>query len=268
MTGRIWLPLTVLAILGNASGCITAGYDGAKLAREAGPKCHVPLENRNEVYLFVMGGNNPRELMALDKFRQGVNAGGFAKVSTGSAVYLAWMSDEMKRIHREDPNAVFIIAGLDSSAAQGVKLCEKAIDAGIPIEGMVIVDASDKTPRPQRRVKTLIVGTSPVNLADPSVNSLVVTPGQLGLPAEQRTISEVVELLNEIAIQLPQLPSNEPVSEWTYPLARDVQISLEPRMGSEWDFLFDEPGGVTRAIDEPLPPRSTPPFPGSTTAVK
>ena len=268
MTGRIWFQLGVLAILGNASGCITAGYDGAKLAREAGPACHVPVENRNEVYLFVLGGNNPREVMALDKFRQGINAGGFAKVATGPSVYSAWMSGEIKRIHNEDPHAVFVIAGLDSSAALAVRLCEKAVDSGIPVEGMVIVDAADKTPKPMRRVRTLIVGTSTAHLADPSVSSLVLAPGQLGLPAEQRTISEVVELLNEIAIQIPQLPSNETSTERNYPLARDVQISLEPRMSSEWDFLFDQPGGVTRAIDEPLPPRATALAPGTTTAAK
>jgi hypothetical protein len=257
MTGRTWLLSCVAATIFGASGCITPGYDGAKLARNAGPSCDIPLGQRNEVFVFVIGGNNPVEMMALDKFRQGLNANGFANVATGPSIYSGWMASEMKRIHEEKPNAVFAIAGLESAAGDAARVSEKANAEGIPIRGLVIVDATGKTPVPRRGLRTLMVGTSHINSANPGVESLVITnPGQLGLSAEYKTIDQVVQLLKEIALENPTPPNVESVSDSVYPFAPDVQISLEFKDSSEWEFMFDKPGGMTRGIDEPLQLRS------------
>jgi hypothetical protein len=269
MTGRIWLISCVAATIFSASGCITDGYDSAKLARNAGPTCDIPLAHRNQVYVFVMGGNNPVEMLALDKFRQGLSAQGFAKVATGPSIYSWWMASELRRIHSEEPTAVFVIAGLDSSASLAVKMSEKASDEGIPIREVVIVDPTGKTPTPQGGLRTLMIGTSYGIRGNSSVESLVITvPGQYGLSADTRTIDRVVQLLNEVAIENPPPAHKDTTSGWAYPLAPDVAISLESKPNSEWDFMFDRPGGMTRAIDEPLPPRAPTPASGNNTAVK
>ena len=257
MIGKTWLWAGVAAIL--SGGCIAPGYEGVKLAREAGPTCHVPQAERNQVYLFAVTGNTPAETQALDKFCDGISAGGYAKVASGPSVYAGWMLDEMRRIHRENTRAVFVVAGLDSAAALGVKMVEKALAVGIPIQGVVVVDAKDRTPPPNYGIPTLMVGTGAAAPGRWNVESLAVpAPGKLGLPAEIRTIEQVVQLLNEIAIHNPA-PS-PPISEGevAYPFAADVLLTVEPKTDSEWSFLFDQPGGVTRAIDEPLPPRTTP----------
>ncbi len=269
MTGRIWLFSGVAATIFSASGCITDGYESAKLARDAGPSCDIPLAHRNQVYVFVMGGNNPVEMLALDKFRRGLSAQGFAKVATGPSIYSSWMASELRRIHSEEPTAVFVIAGLDSSASLAVKMSEKASDEGIPIREVVIVDPTGKTPTPRGGLRTLMVGTSYGIRGNSSAETLVITvPGQLGLSADSRTIDRVVQLLNEIAIENPPPAHKEADSGWAYPLAPDVPITLESKPDSEWDFMFDRPGGVTRAIDEPLPPRTPTPATGNNTAGK
>lgn len=269
MTGRIWLLSGVVATILSSSGCITAGYDGARLAREAGPSCDIPVALREQVYVFAIGGNNPLEMMALDKFREGINAQGYAKVATGPVIYYWWMASEMRRIHSENPNAVFVVAGLDSFASVAVNLSEKASEEGIPVRGVVIVDASGKTPGPRGGLKTLMVGTGYGINADSSNETLVITvPQPLGLSGDSRTIDRVVQLLNEVAIGNPTPPVIEDHSNWSYRMAPDSFISLEARPDSEWDYMFDRPGGVTRPIDEPLPPRTPTPTNGTNTAAK
>jgi hypothetical protein len=269
MTGRNWLLSGIVATMIMTSGCITPGFEGARLAQEAGPTCDVPLANRNQVYVFVVGGNNPLEIMALDKFREGINSQGYAKVATGPSIYYLWMASELRRIHKEEPNAVFVIAGLDSSASTAAKLSEKAASEGIPIAGVVIVDPTGTTPKPQCGGRTLMVGATYSILTNSADESLVITaPGELGLAAEPRTIAEVAEMLNEIAVHNPTPPTYEPPSESSYPFAPDVLTTVEPKQNSEWSFLFDRPAGVTRAMNDPLPPKTQALTPGSSTASK
>jgi hypothetical protein len=262
MTGRAPLSLGVLAIILGSTGCITAGYDGARLARDAGPSCETPVANREQVYVFVLGGVNPVELAALDKFREGLNSRGFSKVATGPLPYYPWMVSELRRIHKENANAVFVIAGLDSSAGAAVKLSEKAESEGIPVRAVVIVDPSGKTEEPKTGVRTLNIGSS-YAIQQPKANTetvVITTAGNLGLSAETRTLTEVARLLNEIAItNLPPIKT-EVVSDCVYPFAPDVELVTEPRFDGEWSYMFDQPGGMIRPIDEPLDIRLTAPL--------
>jgi hypothetical protein len=269
MTGRNWLLLGALATLFGNSGCIMPGYEGAKLAREAGPSCEVPISERNQLYVFVVGGNNPLEMLALDKFRTGLNSQGFAKVASGPSPYAIWMIWEMRRIHAEDPNAVFVIAGLESCAPTAVKLSEKALQEGLPVEGVAIIDSSGKTSNPAGNLRTLIVTTGYGIRVNAGVEALVVTaPGPLGLAADSRTIDRVVMLLKEVALANPAPPPPPSDTELVYYYARTVPFSRDIRENSEWSFLFDRPGGQTPAINEPLPTRPVPPAINANTAAK
>lgn len=239
MAGRNWLLLGIAASVLGGPGCISAGYKGARLAREAGPECDIPLTQRNQVYVFVIGGNNPLESSALDRFREGLNAQGFAKVATGPSIYSSWMASEMRRIHSEQPTAVFVIAGLDDSAPAAVKLSEKAAAEGLPVHGVVIADPTGKTSGPRGGLRTLFLQSS-----SPRTDNT----------ARDERLSEVVQLLNDVALRSP-LPFDNSIKESTYPFATDTLISVEPKQDSEWDFMFDRVGSTTRGIADPLPPR-------------
>lgn len=254
MIGRTGWMACVLAILGT-SGCIAPSYEGVRIAREAGPSCDVLLECRNEVFVFVLGGYTPNEMEAMDKFQEGLNAGGYSKISTAQPIYASWMAGEMRRIHGEDRRAVFVIVGLDSAAASGVKLSEKMMAEGIPVQGVVVVDAKGRTQPPTAHVRTLMVSGGSDG-AEGGASIVVPNPGSPGLPAEIKTIEGVGRLLKDVAMAIPVLPIPAANSDWAYPFAGDVLITAEPRNDSEWSFLFDQPGGMTRAIDEPLPPRA------------
>jgi hypothetical protein len=271
MAGRIWLLWSALAISISSSGCITEGYEGLKLANDAAIKSDIPINRRNLVYVFVLGGDNPFD-SGIDDFRRGLNAQGYAKVATAPSIYYWWMADEMKRIHKENPNAAFVIAGLDSSASLAKKLSDKVSAEGVPIDALVIVDPSGKTPSPRAGLRTFMVSAGYGITANVDAESLVITnPGERGLSGDQRTIVGVAQVLDEIALQ-NALPGKEEVaSDWAYPFGVNSPISAEPKnQDSEWSFMFDRPGGVTRAIDDPVPILTLPgtPSPAETTTRK
>jgi hypothetical protein len=268
MARRIWLLWGALAITTTASGCITQGYEGLKLAYDAGINSEIPVNRRNLVYIFVLGGDNPFD-SGIDGFRRGLNAQGYGKVATAPSIYYWWMADEMKRIHKENPNAVFVIAGLDSSASLAQKLSDKVSAEGVPVDGLVIVDPSGKTPSPRRGLRTIMVSTGFGITSNVDVESLVITtPGEHGLSGDQRTIVGVAQLLDEIALQ-NALPGKEEASAWVYPFAVESPFSVNPKPDSEWSFMFDRPGGATRAIEDPVPiltqPGTSPATPGTST---
>jgi hypothetical protein len=269
MTGRNWLLSGIAATIFSAAGCIIPGYDGARLSQQAGPGCDIPLTQRNQVYVFVVGGDNPLESASVDQFREGLNAQGFANVATGPSIYFFWMSSEMRRIHKEIPNAVFVIAGLDWSVPVAVKLSEKAAKEGLPVFAVVIDDPTGKTAGPQGGLRTLFIGAKIKCNPDSSPDSIgVESIDQKSSGSGRHEITEVVQLLNEIAIKNPLPFNNEAVSDWEYPYATDTQITVAPKPGSQWNFMFDRVGGVTRSIADPAPQPSPAPSTGNNTAGK
>src|SRR5262245_32787883 len=114
MGGQRWLLAGVLASVVAGSGCVSCGSNGYGLAHDAGPTCDLPECQRNQVYLFAVGGMNPAAALALDNLRLKLNEQGFAKVATGQTVNTGWMAGEMRRIHAENPEAVFVILGAES----------------------------------------------------------------------------------------------------------------------------------------------------------
>ena len=51
---------------------------------------------------------------------------------------------------------------------------------------------------------------------------------------------------------IPQ-PITEEVKAWSYPHAAPLRPEVDPGRDMEWDYLFDQPGGMTRAIGAGIP---------------
>ena len=90
-TGVNWAAVVLLA----GPGCVCCGDKGYAIANETGAQCEVPVCQRNQVYVFAVGGMNPAAVMALDSFREDLNRQGFAKVGTGQSIHAWWMARQM-----------------------------------------------------------------------------------------------------------------------------------------------------------------------------
>ncbi len=264
MTGKRWLVAAVVATVLAVSGCATCGSTGYGLAEQAGPNCEVPTAQRNQVYVFAVSSLNPASVLALDKFREEVNKQGFAKVASGQIIHTSWMASEMQRIHKEQPDAVFVIVGTDSGGTTAVTLAEKVQAVGVPVTAFVLIDAEGKTPLPNLGMRTLWVGGYGLGIVAGVESVTVADAGRYTLASNSETVSAVAKLLNEIAVATPQ-PVVEEVAAFSYPHAPPARPIVEVGRDLEWNFLFDQPGGQTRAINDgetvmvakPTPPTNT-----------
>src|SRR5437868_15108129 len=120
MTGKTWLLAGVAATLLAGSGCVSCGYDSCGRAYERGPDCDTPTCQRDQVYVFAVGGMNPAAMLALESLREELNRQGFAKVGTGQVIHTWWMARQMREIRAHDPDAAFGILGSESGAPAAV----------------------------------------------------------------------------------------------------------------------------------------------------
>ena len=233
------------------SGCETCGSRGFGRAYEAGPNCEVPTCQRNQVYVYAVSGMNPADAWGVDKLREELNKQGFSKVSCGQSLLAFTFASEMRHIHAENPDAVFVIIGSASAAPTAKKLAENAVADGLQVAAFVLLDRDGRTAMPNLGVRTLAIGG--YGTATPAAGETVVVAntGRYTLASDVRTVDTVTKLLNEVAWTIPQTVELE--TEWSYPHTPPARPMLDTGPYVDWSFLFDEPGGMTRAIDEGVP---------------
>jgi hypothetical protein len=117
-----------------------------------------------------------------------------------------------------------------------VRLADRALEDGLPVGAVVLIDPEAKARPPKSGVRTL-------TLASPDAG-------------------EISNLLNEIAATTPPRVI-EDATEWHYKHAPAPRPTLDPARAPEWAYLFDRPGGNTRPLNEldrvlPTQPAITP----------
>jgi hypothetical protein len=171
---------------------------------------------------------------------------------------------EIVRLHREDPDAHFVVVGFVNGADPGCKLVDKVGGYGICVDLLVRLDSNligkDEGDRPAnaRKVITIVASDDKEKRApaDDAEEMYVASTGPFG-PA---THSGTLELLaRELARLAGSIPAVEDVPVHTFPRHEPtprpvltVQAKHEP---DEWDFL--EPVSVERR--QPLPTMVLPP---------
>lgn len=253
MTRRRWALAGVVAILLAGSGCVSCGHRGYRVAREVGAECELPACQRNHVYVFAVSSLNPVSVMALDALAEELNRRGFAKVATGQTVHTGWMAREMRRIHKDEPDAVFVVLGFESGTPAAVRLAEKAQAEGLPVGGLVVIDSEGKTPPPASAVRTLAIGNVQGMPSSESVESVVVPDAATyGLATDSRTVKATARLLGDLAAAVP-MPVVVEAAEWDYPHAPPMRPAGDPSKAPEWTFLFDQFARVNRPAPTPTP---------------
>ena len=269
MKGKTWLLAVVAIVILTGPGCICCGNGSYSAAREVGADCTEPTSQRNQVYLFAVGGMNPASVAALGSLREELNRQGFAKVGTGQVVHEWWMARQMREIHSQEPEAVFVVLGSDSGCPTAARLAEKARSQGLPLAAVVFLDAegSATVGNPAFSVRTVALGrvvTRPFGVESVDLPDA----GTYTLPTDPRVVAAVTQVLTEVAQATPP-PTVEHVSDWWYQDAPPARPLVELRDDHRWAFLFDAPGTVPAPIVESHPSAVEPPaYPGYTSVVR
>jgi hypothetical protein len=194
---------------------------------------------------------NPAGVIALNQLREELNKQGYAKVASGQTIHESSMASQMREINKDNPEAMFVILGSEAGAPVAARLAQAALADGLPLAAFVLIDADGKTQIPDLGVRVLAVGG--YSSTSSSVEAISVPDvRRFALPADPRTVSAVARVLNEVAMGVPQ-PITEEVTAWSYPHAAPLRPDVDPGRDMEWDYLFDQPGGMTRAIGAGTP---------------
>ncbi|HUR54429.1 MAG TPA: hypothetical protein VMZ71_09875 [Gemmataceae bacterium] len=244
MSGKRWLTGLVVAISATNAGCISCDHAAHKSALDAGPVCEVPACERQKVYVFMLNGLAPTASCGLDGLRVKLAEQGFPKIGCGQVFHAAWAADEMKRILCDNPDARFVLLGYDLGGGAAAKLAQQSVQAGLPVDALVLLDPKGKASMTPSGVRTLLITSGAGLPPTPHTESVIIPDvGHFRLPTHPKTLALVCNLLNEVAAKQMR-PEIEIYPMWSYEHAPAPRISPLPG-DPEWNVLTDRPGGVT-----------------------
>jgi hypothetical protein len=247
----------VALVLAGGSGCATCCHQACKPVLGAGPTCELPIGSRQQTYAVLVNGLTPSCGSGLDGLRDKLAEQGFAKVYYGQLCHALWLAQEMRRVHKADPDARFVVVGYDLGGPVAARIVRDATDDGLNVDALVLLDPTGKQDTIGCRVQTILVSSGAGSAAVPHTEMLIVSDaGHFTLPTNPVTVELMCELMNESAGRVPT-SMLVPTAEWTYEFAAPARGTPMPGPDDDpaWHFLLDLPGPKT----PPLPPFDAPP---------
>ena len=239
--------LVGLVLLLAQSGCVSCFNPVHPPPPEQTACCaEVPSRARNHVYVFIVHGMDPLDCANLKGLRDYVQSLGFIKTYYGQLYHSSYFTKEICRIHKDDPNARFVLIGF-SFGANSVRDLTHAIEPeGIPIDLLVYLGGNTLKNVPEDRPANAtriinILATGAVwngDTLDDAVNLNYSDVYHFGSPTHERTLGLLAAELTEVAGRVPvveyQLPPFEQQAPTPRPLAPE---SSAKQVEDEWDFL-------------------------------
>jgi hypothetical protein len=237
--------LLVGPVLALQSGCL--GF--LNPVNPPGPEVREPFRHlekyqRDRVYVFFVNGIDPVNYGNLTGIRDYVQDLGFHKTYYGQLYHVSYFANEIRTIHKQEPDAHFVLVGFGRGARKIRWLAASVKAEGIPIDLMVCLDG--QLP-PGMGIES---GPIPGHFTEEHFSH---EPGpdqdlwQFGNPTCRQTIELLGEELAQIAATIPvvepvELPMPRMLEE--APPPRPVKPQ-DPEQRDEWDFLKPEVREVT-----------------------
>jgi hypothetical protein len=239
--GRLLLAATTLS-----SGCLSFCHPIGSPPQDQVEYCRtLPPACRNHVYIFFVNGLDPLGYANFAGLRDYVQSLGFIKTYYGQVYHEATFAREIRRLHREDTLARFVIAGLNLGVDPARDLAEAVRPDGIFIDLLVTVGADSVGPPSGNvgRVVNLPSTDETGNGLDPDLSGT-----RNGTTARRFTLATLAHELAAVAGEVPvPVPTGQPAPA---PVpGRAMPQADAPH--DEWDFLKPRPAG-----GEPPPPAS------------
>lgn len=255
------------ALLGQV-GCLSCCHPVPTPAPEQVMACHtVPACCRSHVYIFLIDGLDPVRFCNFAGVHDYLISLGYNGTYHGELYHCFWFNSEIRRIHKEDPDARFVLVGHGVGAKMAHSLAHDLQDENIAVNLLVYVDGSwlgntDRRPANVERVINARVSGSTLtgaNLLDAD-NVHLEGASTFSAATNQQTLDLLSHELMQIAMSVPSRvvePPAAPVSE-AGPTPRPVQRSATAAR-DEWDFLKP-----TAQLQASAPVHFTPPAENAT----
>jgi hypothetical protein len=228
--------LTLIGFLAGAGGCCSCLNPVEPPPELAIQSCReLPKYCRDHVYVFFMNGIDPVNYGNLTGIREYVDTLGFHKTYYGQVYHVGYFADEIDRIHKEEPDAHFVLVGSGCGARKIRCLADRVNADGVSVDLMVHLDG--KLPDGMGLENGPMMGT--IRDSSSTAAGANAGPWLFGNPTYHQTVEMLGEQLMHIACTIPavepatpeQLPP--PLDE---PTPKPVKRQLPSHYG-EWDFL-------------------------------
>jgi hypothetical protein len=243
------------------SGCVSYLHSVRPPARELMEPCQaLPQYSRDHVYIFFIHGTDPANYANLSGLRDYVQALGFRKTYYGQLYHYWQFANEVQRIHKEDPEAHFVLVGFSFGANLVRSITHSVKEEGIVIDLLVYMGGNtlDNIPEDQPENALAIVNILASGCIwngaqmDRAENLSVPDVWHFGSPTHPKTLETLARHLCEVAatIPVPDLPAQPPLpmeeqAPQPQPLPGTTTSSRQP----EWDFL--KPASRLRLPQDP-----------------
>ena len=252
-----WLAAAIAGTLAAASGCASCLHPVAPPPDAAAQCAALPQACRNHVYVFLIDGPDPIDLANLGGVRDALISLGYIKTYCGESWHTGYFQEEIRRLHREDESARFVVMGFSLGANAARDVADGVRADGAPIDLLVYCGgvglSNDPKNRPDnagRVVHILAQGADAAGTAlDGADNVEFSDVYHFGSPTHPYTIQLLARELTEVASRVPVIdlrPTAAGPEEGPPPRSAAARATL-PR--DEWDFL------------KPTPPFSPPQMP-------
>jgi len=213
----------------------------ARVCQEAPGSC------RDHVYIFLVHGMDPLDFANLEGVRDYCHRLGFSKTYYGQLYHTAYFKKELSRVHREDPEAHFVLIGFSFGANMVRNIAQEAKQQGIPIDLLVYLGGNTlkniPNDRPENAVRIVNILASGFiwngTQFDDAENVHVTDVWHFGSPSHRQTLEILARELGRITTSQPVAKPAEPPMPTVYndePTPRKVTITSSGRQ-DEWDFL-------------------------------
>jgi hypothetical protein len=262
----------ILTASALSSGCLSFCHPIAHPSVEEIRNCStLPPCSRNHVHVFLVNGMDPLDIANLSGVRDYLVSIGFIKTYHGQVYHTGTMARDIRRLHREDPDAHFALIGYGYGANRVRELANALRTDGIFVDLVVYFGANgaenSQETRPDNIGRVVNLRTKSENADESFMNdALNITYSDVssfGAPAHPYT-------LETLARELMMVASAVPIIETLPAPAVPSRVPTMPRAADrrdDWDFLkyrsaFEQ--APTPTLPPPPPPTKEPaPLPSS-----
>jgi hypothetical protein len=228
-----------------SGGCATCNHTAFAESMQPIERVTVTAPARDKVYAFFMNGADLLELNGFTELRDGLVCAGFPKIYYAQRADREWYRKELHRLHRDDPDARFILVGYGSAAEPMQELACQVSREEIPLDAVVYIDPiCAKGDLTQNVPYRAVILKSHHWLGAPRLKApetvTIDRVGHIGVPRHPATLQYFVDLMTESAMKVP-LPDPTIVCRPVLNEKRAIPRPAEPQEIKPpppgWDFL-------------------------------
>jgi len=232
--------------------------DNRLLGKTLPPGC------RNHCFLFFLHGCDPIDCIDLAGLVERLQDLGYIKTYEGECFHHGAFAKEIRRIHKEDPMARFVLLGDGKGARNARDLATVVGQDSITIDLLVSLNGGKMGDRRRPQNVLQVVNIQGKNADDPApmasaVNFNLPDVREFGLATRPEVVHLILQELIMVASRVPVVEKAPPPNRFEEPTPKPIK-AVPPGPRDEWDFLLPAVPATPQK-----PPTSRPPQPAPAT---